>query len=131
MSARNRDVKEFVADLVRIGIRELAAELGTPEEDGQRAMQRIADGICLEYARREIYVPAAYDPRNREIVAAYHQSTSTARAVTPERVAELAAQYGLTTRQVYSILQAAREADMATRQGVLQLDLGEDQVQGE
>ena len=113
------DVESFVDGLVRIGTRELAAELGVAEGVAERAMRRLADAVCTEYARCQIYVPVAYDARNREIVAKYHQSTQTARACTPARIKELAAEYALTWRQIYSILKASREADWAARQGVI------------
>lgn len=119
MSRRDGEVGEFVADLVRIGVERLVAELGLPAADAERVMRRVADVVCTEYARRHIYVPVAYDPRNRDIVRKYHESSRSARACTPARIKELAAEYALTWRQIYSILEAARKADFAARQAAL------------
>lgn len=112
---------EFVADLVRIGVEQLGKVLDVPPDQAQPAMQSVADAVCLMYARRFIYVPAGFDPRNRLIWQQYHESTRAARACTRARVTELAAEHGLTTRQVYSILKEFRAADFQARQGQLEL----------
>jgi Mor family transcriptional regulator len=119
MTRRDDEVRDFVADLVRIGTRELQATAGLDAQAADLAMRNVADAICVEYARRHIYVPIAYDPRNREIVRKYHEGSRSARACTPERIKELAAEYALTWRQIYSILRADHQADFAARQGVL------------
>lgn len=112
-------VSEFVADLVRIGVEQLGAQLGLPPEKAGPAMQAVADAVCVQYARALIYVPAAFDPRNREIVRQYHESSRTARACTKDRIQEIALAHALTTRQIYAILAESREADFRDRQGVL------------
>lgn len=119
MTRRDDEVGEFVNDLVRLGVEQLVTALRLPAEQAHQVMHLIADAVCAEYARRHIYVPVAYDPRNREIVRKYHESSRSARACTPARIKELAAEYALTWRQIYSILKDAREADFAARQGVL------------
>jgi hypothetical protein len=119
MSRPDGEVGEFVGDLVRIGVRELMSVLEIDPQSADRAMRQVADAVCIEYARRHIYVPVAYDPRNREIARKYREHTRSARANTPERIKELAAEYALTWRQIYSILEADRKAEFASRQGVL------------
>lgn len=119
MSKAAGEAREFIAELTRIGMDVLARQLQLPADDGRRVMRDIADQVCMEYARREIYIPVAYDPRNREIVAKYHQASRNARACSPERVKELSLEYALHTRQIYGIIQEAREADLRARQGVL------------
>lgn len=113
------DLKEFVEALLRIGVEQLAERLGTPREAATDVMQRITDRICWQYARRHIYVPVAYDPRNREIVDKYNRQGRASRACTPDRIRELAAEYDLTERRIYEILKDSREADFNARQGVL------------
>jgi hypothetical protein len=54
-----------------------------------------------------------YDARNRAIWRKYNQASTSHAACTPGRVQELAAEYGMTWRQVYSILAAVREQDAA------------------
>lgn len=114
-----RDVEDFVTGLVRIGTRELAAALQLPPDQLSAAMQRVADAVCQEYARSEIYVPVAYDPRNREIAQKYRQNSRSARACSPERIQELAQEFGVTSRWIYRILEAEREADFKARQACL------------
>lgn len=118
-SNRESQAKEFVEALVRVGEQLLAQRLGAAPDEAKATMQLVADAICMEYARRDIYVPMAYDPRNREIAAKYAQPSRSARAFSERRVLELAAEYGLTTRQIYSILRALRQAEFASRQGAL------------
>lgn len=119
MNRRDDEAGEFVSDLVRLGVEQLVTQLQLPADAAGRVMRQIADAVCAEYARRHIYVPVAYDPRNREIVRKYHESSRSARACTPARIKELAAEYALTWRQIYSILKDHREAEFALRQGVL------------
>lgn len=117
MSKKKSDLGEFLDDLVRIGIRELKRALGVADEQAlDKAMRAVADAILVEYARRDIYVPAAYDPRNREIYRKYGEASRSARANTPERVIELSLEYALTTRQIYGIIASQAAADMAARQ---------------
>ena len=118
MSQDRKEVPEFIADLVRIGV-EALVRIGTDRQDAEQAMRAIADQVCIEYARRNIYVPAAYDPRNREIVRKYHQASRSAAACSHDRVRELAIEYALSTRWIYTLVAEARAADMAARQGVL------------
>lgn len=119
MSSKKPELETFLNDLVRIGVRELQQALGLASDQLEAAMRKVADAVCVEYARSEIYVPVAYDPRNEEIWRKYGESSRTARAFSPDRIAELATEYGLTTRQVYGIIALKRAADVAARQQTL------------
>ena len=119
MSSKKPELETFLNDLVRIGVRELEAALNLAPEQLAGPMRKVADAVCVEYARREIYVPAAYDPRNEEIWRKYGESSRAARAFSPDRITELATEYGLTTRQVYGIIALKRAADVAARQQTL------------
>lgn len=119
MSQDRKEVPEFIADLVRIGVEQLGRDLAIDAVQAEKAMRAIADQVCVEYARRNIYVPAAYDPRNREIIRKYHQASRSAGACSHDRVRELAIEYALSTRWIYSLVAEARAAEMAARQGVL------------
>ncbi len=99
----------FITDLIRIGKREICAALEVQEAQAAAVMQRVADSVCLEYARADIYIPAGFDPRNRQLVQAYGQPCRGAPAYSPERIEQLAAEYGLTTRQVYGIVASSRK----------------------
>lgn len=120
-----RRLYKFVDDLVRIGAREIRGELGTDDKRARDIALQIANSVCLEYARFHVYVPACVelqlDPRNQAIWDQYGQpGPDGARAYSPDRIAQLAAEHSLTDRQIYSILAVMRERELATRQGVLQ-----------
>lgn len=116
-AAKPRELPEFVDDLVRIGTAELIAALGITEDEARAIMARIADGIVSEYARTTMYVPAGFGSRNSEIWRRYGEpGPAGTTAFSRARVAELAAESGLTDRQVYSILAVMRSAEMARRQ---------------
>lgn len=119
MSQDRKEVAEFIGDLVRIGTQQLVQGLRADPKVAEQSMRAIADQVCVEYARRNIYVPADFDPRNREIVAKYHQPSRSAAACSHDRVRELAIEYALSTRWIYTLVKEARQADLAARQGVL------------
>jgi Mor family transcriptional regulator len=119
VSQDRKEVAEFIADLVRIGADQLVRDLGVDRPQADLSMRAIADQVCVEYARRNIYVPADFDPRNREIVQKYHQASRSAAACSHDRVRELAIEYALSTRWIYTLVKEARQADLAARQGVL------------
>lgn len=121
MPTDDSKLRQFIGDLVRLGAEELVRSLTIPISEAEATMRRVADAVCLEYARSYIYVPAGYDPRNREIVAKFGQSSRTAAAFTRARIHELAAEYAVSWRQIYSILREARLADFRDRQGTLPL----------
>ncbi len=118
MSRDRKETPEFIADLVRIGVDVFTRE-GLDRPAAERAMRAVADQVCVEYARRNLYVPAAYDPRNREIVAKYYQASRSALACSQDRVTELAIEYALSTRWIYALIAEHRAAELAARQGVL------------
>lgn len=117
--SRRDAIDTFVENLVRIGIDQLDSELGAPRDRAESAMRRVAAQLCAAYAGRPMYVPVAFDPRNREIVEKYGRQGRTARAFSPERVIELAAEYELSERRIYGILAEARAEEFSARQGVL------------
>jgi Mor family transcriptional regulator len=112
---------KFLDDLVRIGAKEITASLGVPDDQARQIMQTVANGVCLDYARFHIYVPAAVelqlDPRNEAIWAKYSQAGPTgSRPFSTARITELAQEYELTERQIYSVVSLMRARDLATRQ---------------
>jgi len=126
MSTKPRELPEFVDDLVRIGAAELVATAGLGAEQARTVMARIADGIVTHYARSTMYVPAAFGTRNQEIWRKYGEPGPAgpggqlgASPYTRQRVVELAAEYGLTERQIYSILTVMRARELATMQPTL------------
>lgn len=114
-----KEAPEFIADLMRIGIDHLTRLQLLPRPVAESVMRAITEQVCVEYARRDIYVPAAFDPRNRDIVRKYHQASHSAAACSQERVRELALEYALSTRWIYALLAEHRAADFSARQGVL------------
>lgn len=124
-AAKPRELPEFVDDLIRVGKARLVAELGAADEAAQHVMGKIAADIVNEYARRSMYIPAGFGTRNSEIWKAYGERGPASNGqpgadpYTRARIEELAVQYGLTSRQVYSILGAMRAQELATRQGQL------------
>jgi Mor family transcriptional regulator len=117
--SRRDDIDNFVENLVRIGVDQLDSELGTQRDRAETAMRRVAEQLCAAYAGRPMYVPVAYDPRNREIVEKYGRQGRAARAYSPERVTELAVEYQLGERRIYGILAQARAEEFAARQPAL------------
>lgn len=113
VESKPRELPEFVDDLVRIGTAELVAQLGAEEAQAKTVMARIADGIVTAYARTTMYVPAGFGSRNTVIWDKFHQPGPTAARNTRARVEEIAAEYGMTTRQIYSILAVMRSAQNA------------------
>lgn len=114
-----RKLREFVDYLVQIGTAEAATALEAPPEKARAVMMRIADRLMSSYARHTFYVPVGFSSRNAEIWDQYGVATATAPAFSKARVAELAAQYMLTERQIYSVLADMRAAEMASRQTLL------------
>lgn len=120
MTRRGDDrLSAFVEALVGIGARELTRTLDTDEELAREVMRAVAHQICNLFARQYIYVPLdlgyALGLRDREIWRKYGEDSATARKFTPARVAELAAEYRLTTVQVYCISRLMRERERAAR----------------
>ena len=118
MTAPN-DLDSFIECLVSIGTDQLQAGLGLPVNKAEPLMRAVAERVCQAYARRLIYVPVAWDPRNRAIVEKYGRQGPAARAYTAARIDELAVEYQLTPRRIEQIVAEARNADFAARQGRL------------
>ncbi len=117
--AKPRELPEFVDALVRIGADALVKELGGPRDRAEAVMAKVAVGILAEFARHTMYIPAGFDARNEAIYGSYGEPSATAGAYTRARVEELAAQHGLTARQVYSIIGVQRARELASRQPLL------------
>jgi Mor family transcriptional regulator len=122
----------FVDDLVNLGTRRMVDMLDLEEESARTLMRVVAHDICVQYARSNMYVPLDMEfelsQRDKDLWAQYGEDSATARKFTPDRVAELAEAYRITTVQCYCILrlmrtreQAARRRDFEERQGVLAL----------
>ena len=103
-------LNEFVEGLVRVGTPALVVALGVPEDAAERAMRGVVDAVCTEFARTTIYIPIAFDARNRDLFRKYHQESRRAAACSVQRVHELASEYAMTWRQVYSVLKTVRDA---------------------
>jgi Mor family transcriptional regulator len=109
----------FVDAMVRIGAAELTRTLDTEEQIAREVMRAIAHELCNAFASQYIYIPLdrgyALGMRDREIWAKYRADSAHARKYSPARVAELAAEYSLTTVQVYCIVRLMRERERAAR----------------
>lgn len=119
MSDGDAKLREFVDYLVQIGTAEAVAALEAQPDRARAVMMRIADRLMSSYARHTFYVPVGFSSRNAQIWEKYGQASSTASAFSKARVVELAAEYLLTERQVYSVLADLRAAEMAARQSTL------------
>jgi Mor family transcriptional regulator len=76
--------------------------------------------VVRAYSWSTLYVPVGFDLRNVEIARKYAQPGPTGSPpYSQARVRELADEYQLTDRQIYSILATQRQADIAARQGRL------------
>lgn len=106
----------FVSSLVAIGAARLATCM--PAIDGDQARQvmgEVADELCLQFARTELYIPAgAANKRAARDAAMRRQHAEDGpggvRRGTAARAAQLARQYGLSVRRVRSIVAASRAA---------------------
>jgi len=120
-----RKLYQFVDALVETGTREIVSQL--PFDDEERArevMRQIAHSICHQYGRSVLYVPAdlefTLNQRDADIWAKYGQDgPDGVRKYSPQRVAQLAEEYRLTTVQVYAICRLAQRREIESRQGRL------------
>jgi Mor family transcriptional regulator len=113
---KTRELPEFVDDLVRLGTAEIVGALGTPEDQAKAVMARVAAAVVSEYARFTLYVPVGFSTRNVEIYRKYGECSASAAPYSQDRIAELAAEYQLTTRQLYNIVAAIRAEQTAASQ---------------
>lgn len=115
-------VGQLVDDLVSIGAAEIAG-MGVPEKLAREIALQIAHRLCAQYARAYLYVPALMEleltARDEEIFAKYQKHGPKARAYSSNRAEELAGEYKLTTRQIYSIIALQNRRLMVLRQGHL------------
>ena len=132
----------FLEEAIDAGAQVLGAGLElSPEQRGQAAagvpvtwspdqarevMMRVLAVFCDRNAKSLVYIPEgvtlATMQRNAMIWAAYQQdgpAPSFTRRHTRQRIDELAAQYDLTSQQVYAIVARERRAEIADRQAEL------------
>ena len=118
-----RQVHQFVDHLVAAGVAEITGNGLADLDKAREVATLIAHRICFQYARTEMYVPAVLEleltKRDQQIWDLYHADSPGARRCTTARISELAAQFALTERQIYSILTLQREREIAARQAQL------------
>jgi Mor family transcriptional regulator len=103
----------FVDALVATGARELVRTLEVDEQLAREVMRTVAHELCSQFQRTYIYVPVdlqyQLSQRDRDIWAKYGSDSATARKFSATRLAELAAEYQLSTVQLYCIVRLMRE----------------------
>lgn len=114
---------EFVETLVTLGVRELTAA-GIDEPQARGAIEAVARALCDAYAKQLVYIPAGMalqiNSRNTEMWDAYGlDGPDGTKKYTAARVAQLAGEHGMSVQAVYRILNAARQREVAERQGIL------------
>ena len=119
---------QFLDEIVRVGSAELVALAAMPERTAHETMTRVAHRIVGHFARTTMYVPAPFARRNEEIWRRYRERGGDAAETLPtspysrQRILDLAAEFSLTERQIYSILAVMRLRERAesaqARQGV-------------
>lgn len=113
----------FVDALVATGVRDLVAALAIDEVVASELMRDIAHSICIQYARTYLYVPVDMEfdltARDKEIWKKYGEDSASARKFTSARVAELSAEYRVTTVQIYCIVSRKKQRELRSRQGSL------------
>ncbi len=120
--AAPRDLPEFVDEAQRIGTAQLVNQLQLPEDRAREVMGKIVAEIVSRFARTTMYVPAGFDSRNEAIWKDYGERGPTSRGqagaapFTAARIDEIAAERGITSRQVRNILAVMKAAEMASRQ---------------
>lgn len=114
---------QLVDDMITVGSKELIDQLAVPEEQAKELMRQIAHQVCFLNAKQYIYVPEALDfklsKRDETIWAEYQvdgPAPTFGRKFSAQRIDELAAQYNLTTVQIYNILRLMRKQEVASRQ---------------
>lgn len=100
----------FGESMIRVGTPLISAQLKVPEGRAERAMTAVVTAVFAELARTTVYIPAAFDSRNKEIFEKYHQPSRGAAACSYDRIRQLASEYALTSRAVYKVIQRMREA---------------------
>ncbi len=119
---------QFVDALVETGVRKLVSDIPIKDDaDARSVMREIAHAICSQYARSVLYVPADLDfvlnKRDAEIWSKYgSDGEAGARKYSPQRVAQLASEYRLTTVQIYCIVRLMQRRELEARQARLDLE---------
>ena len=108
-----KQTAEFVTRLVEIGVANLVHQAGLQEPLARAAMRDIAHDVCREYGGQPMYIPQDHDfqltPRDLAIFEAFRGTN----------IAEIAAEHGISTRQVYNIVAHARRIHAARNQPTL------------
>ncbi|HOW49980.1 MAG TPA: Mor transcription activator family protein [Rubrivivax sp.] len=116
---------QFVDALVETGARKLVADELLADSDMARSVMReIAHSICNQYARSMLYVPAdlefSLSKRDVELWEKYgSDGAGGERKFSPQRVAQLADEYRLTTQQIYCILRLMSRRELEARQSCI------------
>lgn len=130
MGRKQREkILQFIDDLVAQATRVMTTSLGIQEESAKRAATDIAHAMCCQYGKSYMYVPTDLDfqlsDRDHELYRKYGEDGPVdgrgifARRYTRDRVDQLAAEYGLTSQQVYNIIRLMKRLELKERQGVL------------
>lgn len=111
---------------MKVGQDHLVAECGLSSESAQTAMIAITRAFCERNAKSLVYIPEAANlakmERNAIMWAKYQvdgPGPTFARKFTPERLQEIAAEYDITSQQLYLIFRAEREAELSLIQASL------------
>lgn len=113
---------EFVDVLVETGARRLVQDGVLDDADQARLLMReIAHAICDQYGRTVLYVPAdlefKLDKRDAVIWSKYgSDGPDGVSKFSPQRVAQLADEYRMTTVQIYCIVKLMQRREMEARQ---------------
>lgn len=108
-------LRVFADTMISIGAAEIEAQLGTDTALAKLVMAAATTKLCAMFSGQTFYVPsglaAGLSERNDAICRRYAQPASEpsgSRPFSQERVCELAAEFGLTQRSLYSIIRSAR-----------------------
>jgi Mor family transcriptional regulator len=103
-----KGLTDFVSDLLETGSASLVARLGVDRSAARDAMLQIAEELLDQYQGNPIYVPMAFGRRNAEIARKYSETRPTSPPYSQARIKELAAEFRLTSRQIYNVIAARR-----------------------
>lgn len=103
----------FIEALQAVCKSEAAKFPGLTSAHAETLAEKIFSGICFQYARTHLYIPAnlwaALPQRNAEIYKKYGEQRETSRPYSSERVYELSQEYLLNETYLYDILKDQKE----------------------
>jgi Mor family transcriptional regulator len=110
----------FVDAVVATATSVLQKQGSLSEKAAKAAAFSIACALCDQFQRTHIYVPRFNEPkladRDEAILLAYEKpGPDGVRPYTGDRVHQIAAEYGLSSVQVYNIIKYHREQEAAAR----------------